>query len=308
MSGDRLVVVTGASGFIGSNLVSWFDAGGYDVVGAVRHPPEHSRCVPLEPRSDSFVGLMRRGPNVLVHAAGASQIEGSFRDPMDDFRSNTELYLEVLEAVRQTAPSCRVILISSAAVYGNADTQPIVESTPVAPISPYGYHKAMAEQLGLMYHRIFGLQTAAVRVFSAYGRRLRRQVIYDAIRKLRESSPGQPAVFRGTGQESRDFIHVEDVAQGVEVVMKNSRWAGEAYNLASGASTKIVDVVRLIQSQLDAPTAATFDRVTARGHPLNWQVDISSIRSLGFTPSWTLGQGIAEIIRSWPDDHRSGGG
>jgi UDP-glucose 4-epimerase len=192
-----------------------------------------------------------------------------------------------------------VILISSAAVYGNPTQQPVSEVTPIAPISPYGYHKAMAEQLGQMYHQIFGLRTSAVRVFSAYGPGLHRQVVYDAVRMLRASGPGHPAVFRGTGQETRDFIHVDDVAQGVYAVMQGAQWTGEVYNLASGESTTISDLVDLVRSLLGAPSAATFDGVRARGHPLTWQADISRIRALGFSPAWTLRRGVADLIASW---------
>jgi nucleoside-diphosphate-sugar epimerase len=144
-----------------------------------------------------------------------------------------------------------------------------------------------------------------VRVFSAYGRGLQRQVVYDAIRMLRASEPGRPAVFRGTGQEARDFVHVDDVARGVHAVIQGAAWRGEAYNLASGASTTIGQLVEMVQSILGAPTAATFDGVTERGHPLVWQADIARIRALGFEPAWTLKRGIADLVESWEADHAS---
>jgi UDP-glucose 4-epimerase len=301
-----LVVVTGATGFLGHRLHTWLESFGLEVVGAARRAPSRTGLVPFDPRSDAFLRLLSRGPNVLVHAAGGSLIDGSFSDPKQDFLSNTDLYFDVLEAVRQFAPACQVVLISSAAVYGNPTSQPVSESTTLAPISPYGYHKAMAEELGQMYHRIFGLRTCAVRVFSAYGPGLRRQVVYDAIRMLRASRPGHPAVFRGTGQETRDFIHVDDVARGVNAVIQGARWTGEAYNLASGDSSTIADLVEMVRSLLGTPSVATFDGVPARGHPLAWQADISRIRALGFAPAWTLQRGVADLVDSWGSDQPSG--
>lgn len=299
-----LVVVTGANGFIGRHLCAWLTSHKYEVVGAARAPTPTSGLVPFDVHDGPFLELLHRGPDVLIHAAGTSLVNESFAGPQHDFHSNSALYLDVLEAVRHAAPACKVILISSAAVYGNPASQPVSESAPIAPISPYGYHKAIAEQIGQMYHRIFGLGTCAVRVFSAYGPGLRRQVVFDAIRLLRASSPDHPAVFRGTGQEARDFIHVEDVAQGVETVMRGARWTGEAYNLASGDSVTIAQLVEIVRRQIGEGATARFDGVAARGHPQTWHADISHIRRLGFAPAWTLPLGIADLLSRW-SDHRT---
>jgi UDP-glucose 4-epimerase len=299
-----LIVVTGAGGFIGSYLRSWFTADGHEVIAAARSGSSHAGLIPFEPGSAAFIAALGRQPDVLVHAAGSSQVAESFADPSRDFRDNTTLYLDVLEAVRHHAPACRVVLLSSAAVYGNPPAQPAGEATALAPISPYGYHKRMAEQLGQMYHALFGLRTCAVRIFSAYGRGLRRQVVYDAIRLLQNSRPDHPAVFRGTGSEARDFIHVEDIARGVQAVINGGEWTGEAYNLASGVSTTIADLTTLVRSMLGSSATAAFDNMPSRGYPLVWQADITRIRQLGFAPAWTLDRGIAEMVSHWAEDHR----
>lgn len=298
-----LIVVTGASGFIGAHLRAAFERAGHRVVAAARPGPGRSAFVPFEPESEAFVGALRRGPDVLVHAAGTSQVAGSFADPVADFRVNTALCLATLEAVRKHAPSCRVVLLSSAAVYGDPAVLPASEVVPPAPISPYGHHKLMAEQLGRMFHQLFGLRTCAVRIFSAYGRGLRRQVVYDAVRRLRAAGPSSPAVFRGTGREARDFVHVEDVAGGVLAAIGGAAWVGEPYNLASGVSTTIAELTEIVRCRLGGLAAAEFDGVSDRGMPLVWRADIARLRALGFSPTWTLERGIAEIVAHWAEDH-----
>jgi len=299
-----LIVVTGAGGFIGSQLCSWFTAAGHEVIAAARSAAPAQGLISFSPGSAAFLAALGRQPDVLVHAAGASHVAESFADPPRDFRDNTTLYLDVLDAVRQHAPRCRVVLLSSAAVYGNPPAQPAGEATAPAPISPYGHHKLMAEQLGQMYHALFGVRTCAVRIFSAYGRGLRRQVVYDAIRLLQSASPERPAVFRGTGSEARDFIHVEDIVRGVLSVIEGGAWTGEAYNLASGVSTTIAELTVVVRSMLGGTATAAFDGMASRGYPLVWQADISRIRQLGFAPAWTLERGIADIVDHWADDHR----
>lgn len=298
-----LILVTGASGFIGSHVQAWLTTAGHEVIPAARPAPARTGYVPFEPQSAAFIAALRRGPDVLIHAAGTSLVGESFNNPPEDFRDNTTLYTDVLEGVRQHAPHCRVMLLSSAAVYGEPPAQPAAETTAIAPISPYGYHKAMAEQLGEMYHALFGLRTCAMRVFSAYGRGLRRQVIYDAVRMLRDSHPGDPAVFRGTGLEARDFIHVEDIARGVVAVIEGGAWTGEAYNLASGTSTTIADLTAIVRSKLGGAATTTFDGLPSRGHPLVWQADITRMQQIGFSPSWSLERGIGDLIDHWAEDH-----
>ena len=282
--GDRrmLVVVTGASGFIGRYLQAWLASRCYDVVGAARAGSDRAGLVPLDPDGLDFRHLLERGPDVLVHAAGMALVTDSLTETTRDFESNTALYQGVLEAVRQAPPACRVVLVSSAAVYGNPASLPISESAPIAPISPYGYHKAMAEQLGQMYHQIFGLKTCAVRVFSAYGRGLRRQVVYDAIRMLRASHPGRGRL-PGHGPRSAGFHSCRRCRSRDRHGDPGSSLDRRGVQPRQGVSVTIAELVEIARSQLDMPTDATFDGVLARGHPLEWRADIGRLKALGFT-------------------------
>ncbi|MCC6179552.1 MAG: NAD-dependent epimerase/dehydratase family protein [Chloroflexi bacterium] len=298
-----LIVVTGASGFVGRHVSAFLTARSHEVIRAARPGPDRTGVVPLEAGARALREALRRRPDVLIHAAGTAQVSESFDDPCADFASNVDLYLDVLEAVRDTAPRCRVALVSSAAVYGDPQVLPIGEDAPIAPVSPYGHHKAIAEQLGVMYHQVFGLATCSARIFSAYGRGLRRQVVYDAIQKFQTAHAGAPAVFRGTGDEARDFIHVEDVARGIDTLVRGADWTGEAYNLASGEATSIADLVATIRDELGSQAPVVFDGLAARGYPLVWRADVSRLQRLGFVPAWNLRRGIGDVAAHWTADH-----
>jgi UDP-glucose 4-epimerase len=214
-------------------------------------------------------------------------------DPYSDFYGGPVLTFALLASLRDLQPECAFINISSAAVYGNPSELPVKEGAPIRPISSYGFHKWQSEIICQEYASLWGIRTASARIFSAYGPGLHRQVIWDIIYKILT----QPEVLlQGTGQESRDFIHVQDIAQGVNVIVNNASMKGEAYNLASGSETKIKDLATLIQARLNAQVEIKFSGELPAGTPINWKADIQKINVLGFSPQMTLEKGINDFI------------
>ena len=143
------------------------------------------------------------------------------------------------------------------------------------------------------FANVFGLRTASARVFSAYGPGLRRQVIWDIVHKALT----QPEIrLQGTGQESRDFIHVHDIARGLEAILINALLHGEGYNLASGVETRIADLAGLILREIENPPPLTFSGELPPGTPNNWQADIKQISKLGFQPRVSLDDGITNFV------------
>src|SRR5207248_3256916 len=127
---------------------------------------------------------------------------------------------------------------SSAAVYGQPDRLPVGETAPLRAISPYGEHRVVCETL----LRDSGLPAVVARVFSAYGEGLRRQVLWDICAKAINSAE---VALDGTGDESRDFVHAEDVAAAVVVLIRKADFGGEPYNVATGVETRIGELARL---------------------------------------------------------------
>ena len=226
---------------------------------------------------------------------GEGIVQRSIEDPEDDFLMNTAMTCSMLEALRAAAPDCHFIFPSSAAVYGDPVALPIVEGALPAPISPYGFHKLQAEQLCREYSEVHGMTTTTLRIFSAYGPRLRRQVVWDICRKALT----EPTVhLQGTGLESRDFIHVRDIAAAISVVASSDRTPRHnTYNLASGRETSISDLADLVLSTLGLEVDVAFDAVDTPGMPGNWRADISRLRAAGFEPQVSLEDGIDDVCR-----------
>jgi UDP-glucose 4-epimerase len=232
-------------------------------------------------------------PQVCIHCAGPASVRSSMEDPSSDFYSSTVLTFEILDMLRLHSPACRFILISSAAVYGNPYSLPICEDHPLAPVSPYGFHKWQCEQLCQEFARVYGMATASARVFSAYGTGLRKQVIWDICEK---AATRKSLELYGTGRESRDFVHAVDITKALSLIAETAPMEGEAYNIGSGRQVSIAELANMILRMLGFEYKPHFNGVAPRGNPLNWQADISKIEALGFSPKIELEEGLKSFV------------
>ncbi len=238
--------------------------------------------------------LRERRPDLVIHCAGRTSVPLSVREPYMDYQSGPALTVSLLEAIRLEAPATKFIFLSSAAVYGCPIRLPISEMTELAPISPYGYHKWQCELLCREYQQSFQIPTCSVRIFSAYGPGLRRQVIWDlcaqAITQGRISA-------QGSGSESRDFIHVMDIVSAVRCISEKAPLCGEVYNVASGEETSVRSIAELIVAALDETIPIDFSGTVPAGTPLNWRADIAKIKKMGFSPGVQIKKGISQFVR-----------
>lgn len=294
------LLITGVSGFLGSHAARHFSKNGWRVIGVDRsiggHPPENVladyHTCNLE--GDEFLEVVRTSrPDVLLHAAGSASPPFSMRQPVSDYESSTLLVLRLLETLRLYAPRCHFLLISSAAVYGDPAKLPVGEDAPIRPLSPYGFHKWQSEILCREYGEIYGIPWTALRVFSAYGPGLRRQVVYDICRKALQNPL---LTLQGCGNESRDFIHANDAARAMRLVAETPAARGQIYNLASGKETSIRALAEKILAALGAQGSVQFDGAHPAGIPNRWQADISALCNLGFQPEISLEEGLKETI------------
>lgn len=292
----KRVIVTGVAGFIGRYVARQFSEQGWSVIGVSNASPENapladlSQYYSLQLPNRAFDEIVKKhSPEACIHCAGRASVGQSVINPAADFYDSTVLTFEILNALKQNVPNCKLVFLSSAAVYGNPDRLPVSENQLPAPLSPYGYHKWQCEQLCSEFSKIYGLPTASIRIFSAYGVGLRRQVIWDICQKV---LTGKSLVLQGTGMESRDFIHAHDIARAIETIIMSGSMNGEVYNLASGREVTISELAKMIINSLDVDITPTFDGVIPIGNPLNWEADISKITDIGFTPSISLEEGI----------------
>ncbi len=233
--------------------------------------------------------------DILINCAGSSNVAASFLDPIDDFRKNTSLVHQLLEGIRLSKnKNIRFINLSSAAVYGNPEILPIKENSVLKPISPYGFHKKMAEEICLEYNRCFGIKTLSLRIFSAYGPGQKKMLLWDLHNKILNSK--SEISLSGTGNESRDFIHIEDIFQQLVLIIKHSNFLGNVVNIGNGVEVTIKDVANYYKMYHPVSFKYYFLGENRIGDPLNWRSDISIMRDWGYIQKVDIEFGIREYI------------
>lgn len=304
------LLITGSNGFIGSSLGRYAAQAGHTVMGTGRSP-EASRAWPgLYALSDASAESLSEivndfAPDILLQAAGTASVGASLDNPLTDFRGSVSVCANVLEAVRRSGKNPLVFIPSSAAVYGNPVVLPVTEEAAIQPISPYGFHKAMGETLARESAECFGLRIIVCRLFSVFGAGQRRLLIWELFKQL--SGAAQSAWLDGTGSESRDFLHIDDVAGAVfqlaEEFAHSPSGHFEIVNVASGEETRVSEIAGRIRD-LVAPGKDVRCRGIARpGDPLNWRGEISKLRSM--IPLWKprpILAGLSDCIAAWQEE------
>lgn len=162
------------------------------------------------------------------------------------------------------------------------------------PLSPYGLHKMFADHLIRFYSQTYALQSCSLRIFSAYGEGQKKLLLWDLHRKI-QNSDGK-VTLSGTGNESRDYIHVIDIAQQILLTIKHATFAGESINIANGIEVKISDIVGYYAKYYPKKFSYEFNGVAREGDPNNWRADIRTMNDWGYEQSVNIEEGIRNYI------------
>lgn len=290
------ILVIGSKGFIGSHCVSYFsklnDVWECDVI--LDYNNDH--YISIDSVDSDFLEIFRNHKfDVCINCSGAANVPFSLEKPYNDFRLNTLNVIKLLEAIRLHNHECKFITMSSAAIYGNPESLPIKTTDMYAPVSPYGYHKVFAEQICEEYSRFWGVKTCCVRIFSAYGPGLKKQLFWDMYNKF---SNDDTIRLWGTGMESRDFIYISDLVHAIDIVIQNSEFVADKVNLANGIQTTIKEVADTFVSVTGTSKQVVFSGDVRKGDPINWEADITNLKRWGYEPQVDLITGIKNYI-SW---------
>lgn len=255
-------LVTGGAGFIGSHIVhtlleqgetvrvldnfstgkrenlaglsTKFDGGRFDVhEGDVRDP-------------DAVAGAVQ-GVDIVFHEAAFVSVPESMEKPQKCFDVNVAATVGLFDAAR-LAGVRRVVIASSAAVYGESDALPLVESTPTQALSPYAASKRADEIYAQLYTQAFGLDVVALRYFNVYGPRQRPDSMYAAavpifVRRLLD---GKPVTIFGDGGQTRDLINVHDIVRANLLASEHPAAPGQVFNVCTGQETRILDLLEVL--------------------------------------------------------------
>jgi UDP-glucose 4-epimerase len=323
---SRRVLITGASGFIGSHIVDRLLDLGYEVIAVHRRAAEK---IPLRLRDASRRGAtlvpevdlrdcaaIRRAlcaarPDAVIHAAAAGVQQQLQHDPVAVAEANVCAATALIEAC--SAVSLRQFVWLGTAYEYAPDEIPITELRPLRPPTLYGAVKAAAWQIADYYHRAIGLPLVTLRVFPCYGQReSASKLIPFIIGRVLRSQP----LDLLTPDYQRDFLHVSDLTDAVALALSGAIAPGEVYNVASSQSLAVRDVaaavcrivgVPLVMRQTPGDRLPHLNRVL--GNPPTLVGDASRLRALGWQPRIPLDIGLTKTIewyRNHVDDWEAG--
>lgn len=289
------ILIIGSKGFIGSHCVEYFgklhDVWQCDIVVDYT-TPNYLLLDTTTTDYDEIFSTIKF--DVCINCSGAASVPDSLQHPQRDFNLNTYTIFKQLEAIRSHQSECKYLHISSAAVYGNPTHLPISESHSLSPISPYGNHKKMAEEIVHEFHTYFGIQACSIRVFSAYGPGLKKQLFWDLYQKYKTTHKIE---LFGSGKESRDFIYITDLVKAIDVIINDtSSFNGQEINVANGEELTIEKVAAIFYNHLDPNVEITFMRTQRNGDPNNWAADISKLKELGYNKKVNIKEGLLNYI------------
>lgn len=302
--------VAGAFGFIGRNLVKELKSRGHTVYGI-----GHGDVSTLGPWKEYFDGLLSASiteeslnqlkqtsgvPSALFHMAGGASVGRANQFPHKDFDRTVGSAMQALEWVRTNSPETKIIIPSSAAVYGDQYLTPISENQPEKPCSVYGFNKLNVENECRSYAQNFGLRIVIARIFSVYGAGLRKQLMWDLCNKLRQDD--KKLHLSGTGQEIRDWIHVTDVAGLLIDIGELSSSNVPVINIGTGEGNLVRRMAEHFVEAWHGSAALNsceiiFDGIQRKGDPFSLLADIGKLRKLHDLNFCDLQKGIHDFVR-----------
>jgi UDP-glucose 4-epimerase len=309
-AGDRLALVTGGAGFIGSHLVDRLARDGWRVrvlddfsSGREANLAAAGEAVELV-RGDvcdaAALDRCARGAEVIFHEAAVASVPRSVAEPVRTHEVNATGTLLVLEAARRAGVR-RVVFAASSAAYGDSPALPKVETMPPIPLSPYALQKWMAEAYCGLYAGLYGLETVALRYFNVFGPRQDPKSEYAAVipRFVTACLAGEAPVVYGDGEQTRDFTFVEDAVEANVLAADAPGASGAMVNVAGGRRVSLNEILTLVAELTGTAVRPRYEPARA-GDVRDSVADLARARAvLGFEPAVDLREGLRRTIESF---------
>jgi UDP-glucose 4-epimerase len=303
-------LVTGGAGFIGSHIVRALLEQG-DFVRILDNfstgKPENLAGLQVEIiqgdlRDPNIVAQAVADIDIIFHEAAFVSVPQSMQEPLMCFEINQRGTEILLEAARNARVG-RVVLASSAAVYGDSDAMPLDEAIQLHPLSPYAVSKRVDELYAEMYTRAFNLEVVALRYFNVFGPRQQPDSMYAAAVPIftRRLIDGSPITIYGDGGQSRDLVYVGDIVRANLIASEHPAAPGQVFNVCTGAEIRVIDLVRVLMELFPSAPEPIFkparsgDIYRSVGNPGKAE------NLLGFKPETSLAKGLRAVVE-WMKD------
>jgi nucleoside-diphosphate-sugar epimerase len=304
------VLVTGGAGFIGSHLVDKLLAEGFEVwaldnfsFGQMQNISCHAdekqfHLVQGDIRDFELVKSVVKDVDVVFHEAALVDTPLSIKNPLLFDEVNVDGTLNLLKASSESNVK-RFIFASSAAVYGNSEPAKKKEIMLPKPISPYGVSKLAAENYVQVFNEVYGLETVCLRYFNVYGPRQGLTSSYNGVITafISQLLKKKPPIIHGDGNQTRDFVHVDDVVSANLLALDGENAVSEVFNIASGTAVSVYELAKMLQRITSAERLEPIFAEPRLGDIKHISGDVSkSEELLGFRPKIRLEDGLSRLV------------
>lgn len=296
-------LVTGGAGFIGTNLVERLVGEGNKVIvvddlsagKAERLPKKATLYRSSVCNTELLTSIMEtEGIEVVIHLAALPSVPFSIDHPLESQKVNIDGTLSMLEAARR-AKVRRVVYAASSSAYGDQTVMPLTETMVPQPKSPYGLHKYYGEVMLKLWHDIHKLETVSLRFFNVYGPHFDPNGAYALVigKFLKQRMENKPMTVTGDGEQTRDFVHVQDIVDALVRASRNENVGhGEVLNVGTGRGVSVNEIARMIGGPIEY--------IPPRIEPKHTLADVSYIQlMLGWQPTVKIEDGIAELKKQF---------
>ncbi len=306
---DKRILVTGAAGFIGSNLTHYLLELGANVIGidnffngrlenldeALNH--KNFQFHKGDIRDFNFLLDIFKDIDIIYHEAAFTSVPQSTKMPESCNDVNINGTLNLLNASRKRDVE-KIIFASSSAVYGDTPTLPKKEEMPRIPISPYGVSKLTCESYMQVFHQVYGLNTISLRYFNVFGPKQQDSPYSGVIAIwLGQIIRNECLIIFGDGNQSRDFTYIKDVIQA-NILAAENKLSGEIFNIGAGSPIKLLDLAKLMLKLTNKEELEIIHEPPRSGDIIHSFADISkAIEILKFQPKYTQEQGLRDYFQ-----------
>lgn len=314
-------LITGFSGFVSSHFMHFLERQkeNAEVLGIDLHEPafnlksfRHVKCtferIDLLDKEKMQKAISRFQPNYVLHLAAYSSVSFSWQNPILSFQNNTNIFLNLVDAVRLLNLKIRILSVGSSEEYGNVSERdiPLREELSLKPLSPYAVARVSQEMLSQVYAKGFGVDIVITRSFNHIGSGQRDVFVVSSFAKqIAEgvrSGRSRIEIVTGDLSITRDFTDVRDVVRAYHLLLKKGR-AGEIYNVCSGRGVKLSDILSMLGKVSRVEVVPKTDPQLVR--PQDNRVIIGSNKKIqdevGWTPLIPLERAVEDVVKDWSE-------
>lgn len=303
------ILVTGGAGFIGTNCINYFNKKRDFIINVDKLGiGSVNRNLSLERNNFQKIDISRKFPlellneiDLIINFASESHVDRSIDDPMFFYKNNLGLIMNLLEAMRKSSSTIRMVHVSTDEVYGDILKGSFTEDSPLKPSSPYAASKASQDSFVLSYVRTYGLNISITRCTNNYGAfQLPEKLIPKAIIR---AMMGNKVPIYGDGMQIRDWLYVDDHCRAIDLVAEKGQ-KGEIYNVSAGNEIPNIEIIKIILSLLNKDDSLIEHVEDRKGHDIRYSLDSKKIREMGWKPQIEIKEGLNNTVK-WYQENRN---